>query len=154
MICNATTVSDLITCDTCCYHLGSVLVANFVASGYMCGGAMEEVLKKRNVSGECSKSKRTRVKELVGVKRVTASALAFIIASIAPATALTRRGIEYHMDSVWNEVAAPPITLPLRSGLEYTWELCCLSKSINWFARECAVYKHVLRGPGDVMATT
>ena len=95
-------------------------MANFVASGYMYGGAMEEVIKKRNASGECSKSKRTRVKELAGVKRVTASALAFIMASIAPATALTRRGIEYHMDVVWHEVATPSITLPLRNGLEYT----------------------------------
>ena len=130
-------------------------MANFVASGYMYGGAMEEVIKKkRNASGECSKSKRTRVKELAGVKRVTASALAFIMASIAPATALTRRGIEYHMDVVWNEVAAPPITLPLRSGLEYTWECCCLSKSINWFARECVCTNICCRRPCDVMATT
>lgn len=112
MICNATTVSDLITCDTCRSHLGSVIVANFVASGYMRAVAMEEVLKKRKASVECSKSKRNRAKELSGVKRVTASALAFIMASIAPAAALTRRGIEYHMDVMWHEVAAAPITLP------------------------------------------
>ena len=98
--------------------------------------------KKRKASG--SESNRTRVKELAGVKRVTASTLAFIMASIAPAAALTRRGIEYHMDAVWHEVSAVPVTLPLMNGSEYTWEFCCLSKSINWFARECIVYKHLL----------
>ena len=98
--------------------------------------------KKRKASG--SESNRTRVKELAGVKRVTASALAFIMASIAPAAALTRRGIEYHMDAVWHEVSAVPVTLPLSNGSEYTWEFCCLSKSINWFARECAGYKQLL----------
>ena len=99
-------------------------------------------------AGGRRQQKRQRILDLVSVAHVPARNLANIIDHLRNNPAVlqeaTRKTIETTYNAVFEQVAAPPFTLPLTKGGEFQWETIDFGKGLDCLAAESPEFKGLL----------